>query len=268
VFNANNTPFSATDGPDNLRSEDFPQSMGLAVKQTNRSWRVMEMNNGTNFIDEEELLKQKFDIQYSQQSDQVQILNTALAQDWSDDVDLLAAQKIIKQWDRFANLENRNAALPIQIFSQIRQSADSDDKSAKAVKDATEKAIVYLQANYGQLDPQWAEVNRLKRGSYNKPLAGGPDLLRAVYSIDMKPDEKAYATHGDSWMAIVSWDQVTGKQSAKVLHQFGSATLDQASPHYADQADMFVEQKWREATFDMSTIRAKATRIYSIGGNR
>ena len=266
VFNANNTPFSATDGPDNLRSENFPQSMGLAAKQTNRSWRVMEMNNGTNVIDEAELLKQKFDLQYSQQSEQIQILNTALAQDWSDNADLLAAQKIIKQWDRLANLENRNAALPIEIFNQIRQSADSDDKSAKAVKDATEKAVVYLQANYGQLDPKWAEVNRLKRGSYNKPLAGGPDLLRAVYSIDMKPDEKAYATHGDSWMAIVSWDQVTGKQSAKVLHQFGSATLDQASPHYADQADMFVEQKWREATFDMSVIRAKATRTYSIGG--
>jgi acyl-homoserine-lactone acylase len=268
VFNANNTPFSATDGADNLRAEDFPQSMGLATNQTNRSWRVLEMNSGDSPIDEEELLRQKFDIQYSEQSKQVQALQVALAQDWSNNPGLLAAQEIIKQWDRRADLENLNAALPIQIFSQIRQSSDSEDRSPKAIREATEKAVSYLKATYGSLKPKWSEVNRLVRGDYNKPLAGGPDLLRAVYSIGFEVGQKAYATHGDSWMALVSWDQASGEQSAKVLHQFGSATLDQGSPHYADQADLFVEQKWREATFDMAQIRSKASRTYFVGGEK
>jgi penicillin amidase/acyl-homoserine-lactone acylase len=68
-------------------------------------------------------------------------------------------------------------------------------------------------------------------------------------------------------MALVSWDQLTGKQEAKVVHQFGSATLDASSPHYADQADLFVKQQWRQASFDMQQIRAKASRTYFIGGN-
>lgn len=266
IFNTNNTPFTATDGPDNLRAENFPQSMGLASNQTNRSLRVLEMNNGRNPIGESELLKQKFDIQYSVQSEQVQALNIALAQDWSDNGDLVAAQEIIKQWDRRANIENRHAALPIQIFNQIRQSADRDDRSPKAIREATEKAVAYLNTNYGRLDPQWSEVNRLVRGDFNQAVAGGPDLLRAIYSFGMKPDEKAYATNGDSWMALVSWDQATGKQNAKVLHQFGSATQNIKSPHYTDQAGLFVKQQWRDASFDMQVIRSKATRTYSVGG--
>ncbi len=266
VFNANNTPFSATDGPDNLRSEDFPQSMGLATNQTNRSLRVLEMNNVTNPITEAELLKQKFDIQYSENSEQVQVLETAIAQDWADDSQLVVAQSIIKKWDRRANLDNRHAALPIQIFNQIRQSADRSDRSPDAVKSATQKAITYLSTNYGRLDPKWSEVNRLVRGDFDMPVAGGPDLLRAVYSFGIDADEKSYATNGDSWMAIVSWDQVSGEQSAKVLHQFGSATQDEQSPHFADQAEMFVNQQWRDASFDMDRIRAKATRSYFVGG--
>jgi penicillin amidase/acyl-homoserine-lactone acylase len=268
VFNANNTPFSATDGPDNLRVEDFPQSMGLAANQTNRSLRVLEMNNGTNLIGEAELLQQKFDIQYSEKSEQVAALNTALAQDWSDNDDLLNAQKIIKQWDRKANLENANAALPIQIFNNIRLSADPKDQSPDAIRSAAEKAVMYLKENYGRLDPELAETSRLARGEFNKPVAGGPDLLRAIYSLGMKDDEKSFATHGDSWMALVSWDQLSGKQNAKVLHQFGSATQDASSKHYADQAELFVNQEWREATFDEAIIRAKAARRYTIGGQR
>ncbi|MBL4671589.1 MAG: acylase [Arenicella sp.] len=266
IFNANNTPFSATDGPDNLRASDFPQSMGLATKQTNRSWRVLEMNDGIKPIGQAELLRQKFDIQYSEQSEQAQALQVALAQDWSDNPDLVAAQEIIKKWDRRANVENLNAALPIQIFSEIRQSVDRTDQSPAAIRQAVEKAVRYLKTNYGGLNPAWSEVNRLVRGDYNQPLAGGPDLLRAVYAIGFAEDQKSYATHGDSWMALVSWDQATGEQSAKVLHQFGSATLDRKSPHYADQADLFVKQQWRQASFDLNQIRASASRIYSIGG--
>ena len=266
VFNANNTPFSATDGPDNLRASDFPQSMGLAVNQTNRSWRVLEMNDGRKPIDEDELLRQKFDIQYSEQSEQAQALQIALAQDWSDSPDLVAAQAIIKQWNRRADLENVNAALPIQIFSQIRQSGDSEDRSPEAIRQAAEKAVSYLNASYGSLTPKWSEVNRLVRGDFNQPLEGGPDLLRAVYAIGFEDEQKSYATHGDSWMALVSWDQATGQQDAKVLHQFGSATVDAASSHYADQADLFVKQQWRQASFDMKQIRAKASRAYFIGG--
>ncbi len=265
IFNANNTPFSATDGPDNLRAEQFPASMGLATNQTNRSWRLIELNDGVSPIGEAELLRQKFDVEYSTQSEAYFTLQKILAQDWSDDQRLEQAQNIIRAWDRRADVSNPHTAVPITILREMFKNKDKEDKSPATLRAAAETAVEYLLTNYGRLDPPWGELNRLVRGEFNQAVSGGPDLLRAIYSQGHRLDEKAYATIGDTWMAVVAWGP-DGKQHNKVLHQFGSATLDETSPHYADQAEMFVKQQWREATFELDKVRAKATRTYKIGG--
>ncbi len=71
VFNANNTPYSATDGADNLKKSDFPQSMGLAENQTNRSLRFIELNDGVSSIGKKKILAMKFDTVYSDKSDHI-----------------------------------------------------------------------------------------------------------------------------------------------------------------------------------------------------
>jgi len=263
VFNANNTPFSATDGDDNLTPSQFPNSMGLATKQTNRALRVLEMNDGVNPIGEPELLRQKFDIEYSKQSDAYATLQTVLSLDWSDSPELMAAQKIIQDWDRRADIDNPNTAMPLTILRELHKNKDTEDTSPMTLRAASQRAITYLMSNYGRLDPPWGEVNRLVRGDFNHPVDGGPDLLRAIYSNGHDADEKAYATNGDSWMALVSWGEQG--QQAKVLHQFGSATADETSPHYADQAELFVNHQWRNATFDVTDIRSRASRVYQVG---
>lgn len=265
IFNANNTPFTATDGADNLRPEQFPDSMGLAVNQTNRSWRLLELNDGVSPIGEAELLEQKFDIEYSKQSDAYANLQKIIALDWADSPQLAKAQNIIQRWDLRADIENPNAAMPITILRELFNNKDQDDTSPAALRSAAERAVAYLQSNYGRLNPKWGEVNRLLRGEFNQAVNGGPDLMRAIYSQGHGPNEKAYATVGDTWMAVVAWNQ-QGELSAKVLHQFGSATLDESSPHYADQAELFVKQQWREASFDLAKIRAHAADTYVVGG--
>jgi penicillin amidase/acyl-homoserine-lactone acylase len=264
VFNANNTPFNATDGGDNLSPENFPQSMGLATNQTNRSLRLMELNDGVSLLGETELLKQKFDVTYSPESDYLITLNQVLAQDWSDDINLVKAQSLIKAWDRQADIENRHTAISISILRELHQNKDKEDRAPAVLREAAKRAVSYLQNNYGRLDPQWGDVNRLKRGRFDQAVDGGPDALRAIYSLGYEPDQKAFATAGDTWMALVSWDTL-GQQKAKVLHQFGSATLDQQSLHYADQAELFVNHQWREATFDIEQIRQDSTRSYLLG---
>lgn len=98
----------------------------------------------------------------------------------------------------------------------------------------------------------------------NLPLEGGPDILRAVYSFGLPMESVAYATHGDTWIALVEW-QDNGKQSADVIHQFGSATLDASSPHYADQAPLFAKREWRTALLEKQDVIASATRRYRPG---
>ena len=81
LFNANNTPYSATDGADNLSKDDFPQSMGLATNQTNRSRRMMELIPRYPRLGKEQLLKIKFDTFYAENSNYFQIIQKFLRVD-------------------------------------------------------------------------------------------------------------------------------------------------------------------------------------------
>ena len=264
IFNANNTPFVSTDGEDNLVEVDFPQSMGLAKDNTNRAYRLMEMNDGVTKISKQTLLQQKFDIEYSKQSEYYKILEKVLAQDWSDDRSLVEVQNRIKAWDRKANIDNRYTALPIQILRNILRAQDPEDHSPETLREAAQHAVEKLTEVYGRIDPKWGETNRLLRGDFDKPVNGGPDLLRAIYSMEETEDGRPYATHGDTWMALVEWS-ANGEQRADVLHQFGSATLAQSSRHYSDQANLFVEEKWRTAILSKEEVLKSASRVYSPG---
>ncbi len=265
LFNANNKPFSATDGSDNLRAEDFPASMGLASNQTNRAHRLVDLNDGSSPITKEVLLKQKFDLNYSKSSNQYKIVQTIANAQW-DDERLAAAAAHLGEWDLRTNVENRHAALGALLFMQLRQASDPEEYALENLIEPFGKAVDLLEQNHGRIDPEWGEVNRLQRGDVDLPINGGPDILRAIYGAEIA-DGKTHATHGDTWMAIVEW-QNGEFVNADVMHQFGSATLDETSPHYADQAAMFVNQEWRKAEFDIDALRESATRVYTLGGNK
>jgi penicillin amidase/acyl-homoserine-lactone acylase len=261
LFNANNTPFSATDGSDNLSADDFPQSMGLATNQTNRSLRLIELNDGQRLLSKQAILQQKFDLVYSDQSEQWQTVKEIIEVDYSDNEGLAKAAKHLQKWNRSTDKENRHTALAILTLRRLSRSENPDNHSAPTLRSALSSTVEYLLTKHGRIDPPWGDVNRLIRGEINMPIDGGPDILRAIYSFGLDEDQPAYATHGDTWMALVEWDK-EGQVSADVLHQFGSATLDKNSPHYSDQANMFAEKKWRSALLNISDIRANAERSY------
>jgi len=261
VFNANNTPFVATDGPDNLRQEDFPSSMGLATNHTNRSLRFIELNDGQQVLGKKQILQQKFDTKYSTDSEHVATLEKVVTLDVRGDTKLEHAQKHLRVWDRDTDIENRHTALAITVLRNIKNAEVPNDHSPAALRGALQGAVDYLTRHYGRIDPTWGEVNRLVRGDVDLPISGGPDVLRAIYSYGHSPNETPKATHGDTWMALVEWSP-DGTQSAQVMHQFGSATQDKKSVHYADQAPMFVKQQWRPVTSGWHNILAKAKRVY------
>ena len=83
-------------------------------------------------------------------------------------------------------------------------------------------SINYLYDKFGKLNVKWGDINRLIRGNVNLPLAGGPDILRAIYTIPTKNGElKSIA--GDAYMALVQWDDA-GNIKAESIHQFGWAS--------------------------------------------
>jgi penicillin amidase/acyl-homoserine-lactone acylase len=66
---------------------------------------------------------------------------------------------------------------------------------------------------------------------------------------------------------MASWDK-DGKVSSRSIHQFGSATLDENSPHYADQAERFANMDPKPVRMDRADIEANLTAKYRPGQPR
>ncbi|MEO1305395.1 MAG: acylase [Pseudomonadota bacterium] len=263
VFNANNTPYSATDGPDNIAQGDYPDWLGLQTNDTNRSLRIEELTDGSTPIGRQSLLDLKFDTGYAAGSEADQFVQTVLAFDWSDEPDLSDAVAHLAAWDYRTNIENTHAALgTLTVLRHITGEFTGD--YGPSPDQAFREAVALLLANYGKIDPSWGEVNRLTRGSVSLPVSGGPDVLRAIYPAEIRADGELHATAGDTWIALVEW-ATDGQQTADVIHQYGAATLDETSPHYADQAALFADEAWRPALLTRQAVEANAVRTYRPG---
>ncbi len=77
-------------------------------------------------------------------------------------------------------------------------------------------------------------------------------------------DENGYLTNvaGDGLYYLVSWD-VEGRQQIRGTHHFGSATLDEDSPHYADQASAYASETLRDPLFEETLLLQNLERSYS-----
>jgi penicillin amidase/acyl-homoserine-lactone acylase len=264
LINANNTPFRATDPLSDLRREDFPEWFGIEKNMTNRAYRALELLSPQPWISFDEFMNAKFDHRYSQDSEVAEMVTDFLAIDATGDADLAAIQEVLRNWDLSADKENTYAALPVltadRVLSWTTPITDAPGK-LEALKDVA----AMLKDRFGRLDPQWGEVNRLRRGEVDLPLDGGPDTLRAIYGgSDLDEEGKITALAGDTLIYVVEWDD-QGQMSSLSVHQFGSATLDEASPHYADQAVLFAEERFKPVLFDFEQLEPNVQRAYRPG---
>lgn len=88
-------------------------------------------------------------------------------------------------------------------------------------------------------------------------------MYRAVYG-KKQDDGTLTANGGDTFIMFVTWDK-TGKLSSRSIHQFGSATMDVKSPHYADQAPLFVQMKTKPVLFNRADLKGQIERSYRPG---
>jgi len=261
LFNANNTPFVATDGSDNLKAEDFPPFMGLQTDMTNRALRIGERTRAGAPIDKRRLLQIKFDKTYAEGSLARAIIDEVLAKADRSDPQIAAALDHLAAWDFSTGIDNRHAALGVlTVLPEV--TAPFTRAPIPPRKDAFRAAADLLMKTYGRLDIPWGDVNRLERGAQSWPIGGGPDILRAVYPVEIRDDGKLPMSAGDSWIGLVKWD-AQGRQSAEIIHNFGSATLSATSPHFADQAPLFVREQFRPAEMDYDRLTQTATRRYA-----
>ena len=256
VYNSNNSPFSATDPASDIRPADYPKSMGIQPlsDMSNRAYRALETYGADKAITAEAFDRYKYDLAYSSRSEEYAWVKEVLAVDPKGDADLAEAQRVLRAWDGRTNFENRGAALVAIMWLQRRQHADWKPMQM------LQATIPLLKKGYGRVDPEWREVNRLRRGTLDIPVDGGPDVYRALYGgPDL--DLRLKAVNGDGFYMFVDWDR-KGRMTSRSIHQFGSATLDATSPHYADQSPLFAAHKTKPVLFTEAQLAGNIERDY------
>ncbi len=257
VFNSNNTPFRATDPASDLKPADFPVSQQLQPidDMTNRGFRALEVYGPDKAISAKAFNDDKYDLAYSVHSDEFAWVKAVLATDPKGDADLIAAQATLSAWNGKADLKSRGMGLVALMWLQRRYHPDWTPLQM------VQAAIPILKNGFGRVDPEWGEVNRLRRGSLDIPVDGGPDTFRALYGSP-EPDGRLRGVNGDSYFMFMDWDR-RGRLTSRSIHQFGAATSDPASPHYADQAPLFAAHQTKPVRFTEAELKGHVTRDYS-----
>jgi acyl-homoserine-lactone acylase len=279
--NANSTPFSATVGPEAPDPVTWPETTtGIERYETNRSLRALELLGQPGSIDLEELLAVKFDTTYDPRSAVAtwrdRLVAAASTLDGEHERAGLAA---LAAWDLDADLDSTGAPLMVLtvagLFDDERVELDparlGDPEVAAAVGDevlldAYRDAVAWLVDAHGRAEVSWGEVNRLRRGTVDLPLDGGPDLLRAIYGR-RSDDGVLEGFAGDAYLAAISFAE-DGSVTSRAVHQFGSATLDEDSPHHADQAPSFAAARLRPVPFTDEELAVAAVVTYRVGEPR
>jgi penicillin amidase/acyl-homoserine-lactone acylase len=267
VANANNTPFRATAPVEDADPDAYPASFGIETEMTNRGQRLLALLEADPAISDAELLAYKFDLRYAADSPVARLVAEILAMDLDDNPLLIEAQRVLEDWDFSTDAENRSAALGVLVAIKCIENRHHLRPWTCEPAEALARSARDLMDHHGRLDPEWGTINRHVRGDYDAPVDGGPDILRAIYcGCDaLNADGRFEGVAGDTYIMAVEWD-ADGTLRSRAIHQFGAATLDDTSPHYADQADEFVAMELRDIPLEMDALMTEHTADYRVGG--
>jgi penicillin amidase/acyl-homoserine-lactone acylase len=262
VINSNSSPFQATLGPGNPDPARYPPSLGIETHLTNRAQRALELFGGDASLTREAFDRYKFDTAYSPRSTTARRFHEIVDGPLPDDPLIREAADVLRRWNLDTDIANPATALALLTL----RPGDGDQPPPLerfALLARLEDAARTLKQRHARLDVPWGEVHRLRRGRLDLPVGGGPDTLHAVYARPAA-DGRLVGWAGDSYVLQVEWDP-EGRVRSRSIHQYGSATLDERSPHYADQAPLFARRELKPVWLDEAEIRQHLEREYRPG---
>ncbi len=276
VMNANNTPFSAAGPGDELDPADFDPRMGVELDRTNRDERAIALLEGPGPINEARLERIKYDTGYERSGYAGDFMRRVLAARFLDpqmpganfnQERMRRAQAILARWDWNLDGRGEGDALALTILRPANRVHYLRTGEGVDVRETLDAAAEHLQTHFGSLDPPLGDVLRLRRGtganSVDLPLDGGNDTLRASTLWDVDEDGRYRVRHGDSFLMFVRWDR-QGRVRSRAIQPFGAATNRPDSPHYVDQAPLFVRHQLREVLFEPAALMATRPRMYRV----
>lgn len=262
LYNSNNAPYTAAGAASDLSPSAFAPELGIELKQTNRSRRAWKLMSESGVLDRATLERIKYDTAYDKAGYLLDLWTELEALDLSDDPELAKARNLLLQWDFNADNMGRADALALLMVKDF-MSAAYQNKPWPDAREKLEWSVAHLQKHFGRIDPPMGEVLRLRQGTVDLPLDGGSDTLRASTTWNVDDDGRLSVKHGDSFIQWVEW--LPGQRvTSRSIQPFGAATTRPRSPHYADQATLFVQHRLKPVHFWREDVLANAARRYTV----
>ncbi len=267
LFNSNHSPFNASAPADNLDLARFDPTMGYETYENNRSRRFMELIAPLDKIDYADFKRIKYDQQLPVQLSYAVNLESLLLLKAAQYPDIAPLLDTLKNWNRQSDIQNIGATqflVMLQYVSHkyhLKNIYQRKTLSTPECLDAMRHTKSYLLKHFGRLDVPLGDYQKMVRGKKERPLAGFPDVIAAIYS---KPYKKGMVQGfvGDCLIQLVRF--TPQGPIIESVNTFGASNRPE-SKHYSDQMDMFLEHKTKPMSLDKKTVYSKAEQIYHPG---
>jgi acyl-homoserine-lactone acylase len=289
IQNCNSTPFTSA-AEYSPRAEDYPYYMSIN-RENFRGIHAIRLLSERSGYTLDKLIETAYDPYLP--AFEVLIPGLVAAYDQSEPREpaLQDPIEVLRSWDFRTSAESvamtlahfygtrylRNGKAPQGVggIDRFRYfAAGSPPQERLAIFKAT---LDQLTADFGQWDTPWGEVNRFQRldGAIEphfddaKPslpvgLASGRWGALASYGARTYDTRRLYGTSGNSFVAVVEFGD---KVKAKSLLA-GGQSGDPDSPHFYDQAQPYVDLKFKDVAYYREEVEKRAEETYHPGKRR
>jgi len=199
--------------------------------------------------------------------------------------------KSLREWDRRTTVNSAAATLALEwgglMYRAMPQAKTTEAStyqttrvnemlhsiSNKQMLDHFREAINSLKNHYGTWDVKWGDINRYQRPADGVSFSDdAPSLpvgltssaygqLPSFQSRAMNNTKKRYGYSGNSFIAAVEFGP---RIKAKTVIT-GGQSFDPSSKHFTDEAQMYIDGKFKDVLFYKSDVLKHAGKIYHPG---
>lgn len=289
IQNCNSTPFTSA-AEFSPKKTDYPAYMAPDGENF-RGVNAVRLLSEVDKLDIESLIE----LGYNRYLPAFKVLAPRLikALNSSQETDLTEVKTILSNWDYFVNEKSIAANLFIhwgeKLGPEIRKTyinpgeKDQVEATSTFAQIATDEQVLAplrevleeLIKNYGTWKVTWGEINRFQRLNgkvYNEYDDNAPSYsmgnasalwgcLPSFNSRYRNGSIKRYGYSGNSFVCAVEFGE---KIKAKSLLAGGNSG-DENSPHFTDQAQMFVNGQFKDVLFYPEDFKKNAVKVYQPG---